>query len=224
MSFSPRVARPRATDRLCLLRGALLGCLAVGFVGCAAFPPLALDSERSAPSFGAVAEIEPKGPGAVFETVEEAALDALAYCYLESRRRVSSARSVRGGAIHPLENGFSYAEPSVARDFVGDQIRYRLRPTDVAHYRHFPNRMAPRSAGQRDLLSRKDRAVVDRRDPLKRPLYYLTPSRFVRVYPGLDAGEVTLARVDFGVRRGDRQLVLRMPLELTSLPPDLPAR
>lgn len=133
---------------------------------------------------------------------------------------------MRGGSIHPVDGGFSYDEPIVARRATGAGMKYRLRPDDVAHYRHFPQRMHSEASTPSRRLSREDRRFVDRQDPAGRPFYYLTPQRRLRVYPGVVVGEQTLARVDPSVRRSVREVGLRtsvgvprnMPLALRDQP------
>jgi hypothetical protein len=224
-----------------LLRGMLL-VAALSLVGCASLPLPDLSSFSLAalaapsPSLAAPASLTPEGPGSVFSSSEEAAMDALAYSYLESRDSVLSERRARAGTIYPVDGGFTYDEPTVTRPFMGAKLRYRLRTTDVAHFRHYPvsshNQLDIRSRS----LSREVRVFVDRRDPLERPIFYLTPDRFMRVYGASQNREHTLARVERGTRRGATQLEIRetidmaaavapdQPLALRPVPGAMPAR
>ena len=54
------------------------------------------------------------GPGMAFETIDEAAIDGLAWCYLKSRREKD--QRVRGGSVRPvLAGGYTYDEIATAR-------------------------------------------------------------------------------------------------------------
>ena len=55
-------------------------------------------------------------------------------------------------------------------------------------------------------LGAADRRIVDRRDPLGRPLFYLTPKREMRVYLGAEEGEQALGQIAFSVRPADREV------------------
>ena len=180
----PRVAphHPRARRFELLI---LLACIA-SWAGCASLPDanpdLSSAADRVQSSASSVVNVAPNGPGHVFPTIESAAMDALTYSFLLSRKTQIDHRRPRGGAIFPADGGFSYAEPIVARDKRPNGLRYRLQPTDVAHFRHHPNESAfnPRKATR--MIRNRDRTLVDRRDPLHRPIYSLTPKRFVQVY------------------------------------------
>lgn len=196
--------------------------VAFGWLGCASLPLPELDMPsfsfdlRSAPSLemGDIERLAPKGPGSVFETLEAAGIDALAYSYLESRQAVSSNRRARGGAIFPVEGGYSYDDPAIAGSRASEPLRYRLRPTDVAHFRHFPSRTMLSRSEPRSSLSRAARLFVEERDPMNRPIFHLTPERFVRVYTGSETAEQTLARVEWGTRRGATELEMRVATRL----------
>lgn len=197
--------------------------LALSWLGCAslplpelAMPSFSFDLLPTPPEMGDIESLTPRGPGSVFATLEEAGVDALAYSYLESRQVVSSDRRARGGAIFPVEGGYSYDDPAVAGSGASEQLRYRLRSTDAAHFRHFPARTSLSMSAQHGSLSREARVFVEQRDPVNRPIFYLTPERFVRVYTASETGEQTLARVEWGARRGAMELEMRAAINLTS--------
>lgn len=210
--------RARAHPRTRALRLLMVAALALSCVGCAKLPALSLNdlglapAERVAPVGQLL--VEPRGPGAVFATIEGAAVDALSYSFLASRQTLVSPRAARGGGIHAVDGGYSYDEPTVATDCAFDELRYRLEKQDVAHFRHDPDRPATRPLGSRRGLSRKDRRFVDLRDPVHRPLYLLTSSRFIRVYPGSAVGTQTIARVQIGTRPGDQELRMTAYVQL----------
>lgn len=185
------------------LRLLLLAGSASAWMGCASL--LVSGDSPADPSAASASadQFDPAGPGAVFTTVEAAAADALVYAYLASRAQKNSLAAVRGGPIFPTQEGFSYDEPVSSSDGAMDRLRYRLGPEDVAHYRQFPASAGPGIISGAGKLVVSDRRVVDRRDPLGRPLFYLTPKRQMKVYLGAEAGERALGRIGFGVLPGD---------------------
>jgi hypothetical protein len=196
----------------------LLGLVfATSWLGCGslqmpelAIPDLYLELNPTSLKMGDAMVLVPQGPGSVFATIDTAAMDALAYRYLATRQGVSTTRQASGGGIFPVEGGFSYDEPVVVGTGLEDRLRYRLRPTDVAHFRHDPVHRSITVGGQSRSLSSEVRSFVERRDPVKRPIYYLTAERFVRVYATGEEGEQTLARVESGTRRGAGALELSL--------------
>lgn len=193
---------------LCALVLQSLGCANGSLLGAAA-PSSAsetvnLTAQSSSTGDVELLQVSPSGPGTVFETPEAAAVDALAYSYLATRRVIAQQRRARGGAIVQVEGGYSYAEPDVARDASASTLRYRLAPTDVAHFRHDPRPNNPHGGLTSRSLDRKTRRFVDRRDPMQRPFFFMTPERFVGLYTGADVGVQTLARVQ---RATDRDAV-----------------
>jgi|JI10StandDraft_1071094.scaffolds.fasta_scaffold991820_1 hypothetical protein len=153
---------------------ALVGLL--GSTGCMSTPGSVL---RSQSVMGTATEVA--GPGHVFSTAEEAAFDALAWCQAEATRTVAGRTFARGGTVYPVDGGFSYAAPVLA-DGASARLQYRLRPIDVLHFRHYPSSAASATGPSRNALPIRDRRVVDRGDPLQRPIYYMTPDRRVRLY------------------------------------------
>ncbi|MFK7895807.1 MAG: hypothetical protein AB8G23_08235 [Myxococcota bacterium] len=204
------------------LRLLLLAASAFAWVGCSSVPQLSMNPKAgvgpdSAPrteadvrseTTAAVQRMDPSGPGTVFESIEAAASDALVYSYLVSRSNRVTTGEIRGGAIFPTEGGFSYDEPARSSDGASGRLRYRLQPTDLAHYRQFPADARTGVISATGNLHVDDRRVVDRRDPLKRPLYYLTPKRRIKVYLGTQEGDRNLGRIAFGVLRGATEVEL----------------
>ena len=131
-----------------------------------------------------------RGPGAVFTTVDDAAIDALAWCYVQARTEARHAGApnsrVRGGSIRPTAGGYTYGPVAIAPRNHPSRVEFLLKPADVAHFRHYPafNQLRPDRINEK--MSAQDRAVVDELDPLKRPGYLLTPRRNVSVYTGED--------------------------------------
>ena len=148
-------------------------------LACAGAPPSSWTAEhgrRGAPT---------AGPGAVFSSVREAALDALV-----TARRTATPRDeerLRVGTIHRVAQGYSYAAPqravaSSAR--MPQSIRYQLRPADVASYLIPPRATTwPRDRSVDALLAEAQR-IVDDLDPAHRPVYVLTDALEVVRYTG----------------------------------------
>ncbi len=128
--------------------------------------------------------LSPKGPGAVFASVEEAAVDGLLTAYLQSAGERDASRRTRGGTIHPVEGGFTYGPIVVASSDVPDRVALRFKQTDVARFHTYSK---PASVENR-LMRRHtaaDRARVDR-DPDRRPSYVLAARLSVWRYDGGD--------------------------------------
>jgi Domain of unknown function (DUF4329) len=120
----------------------------------------------------AVAEA-PRGPGAVFASVEAAATDALQFAAVHK----GDSRREWGGAISRVAGGFSYEAPTPGD---ADGVRLALGAEHVAwYYTHGPRDAETDRLNEN--LSRRDRQMVDRVDPQHRPLFVLTPSgRLIR--------------------------------------------
>jgi hypothetical protein len=124
-----------------------------------------------------------QGPGAIFPSVDDAAADALAWCYINEARDRDPGR-VRGGTIAPTDGGFTYSEVAAAPRFRKYRVDFKLRPTDVAHFRFYPSDGNPRLDRAKSQHSAEDRSAVDHVDPLHRASYLLTPNRDVVIYAG----------------------------------------
>lgn len=167
------------------LGGSLTLTLLLG-LGCAQMSPLLGAFEKSHPP------LEARGPGAVFRSIDAAAVDALVYAYLQARASHDTER-MRGGTIQRVEGGFSYGEALVAGPLAPHQIRVAIQQTDVARFliyyrtgRHDVDRSNER-------ISLADRRSVRFVDAQHRPLYILHPSLVIRVYGGEDAERVDVA-------------------------------
>jgi len=188
-----------------------------GVLGCAGMMPAAMSSasiftdQAPSPQVASQQEWTPAGPGTVFGTIDEAAIDALGYAYLSSRSTPLLRRTSSAGAIRPVHGGFTYDEPTRGRKTREIRLRYRLAPTDVAHYRY-----EPRPSSEVDMAERKARSFVAGRDPLSRPLYTLTSTRTLRVFEADqgdegDTGRVArrrIGRVAFGTKHDATSLTV----------------
>lgn len=191
-----------------VLRASLFA-IVLGSLGCAGVPQQ-LTEWMPAPSAGFTGEItlEPRGPGVLFATPQQAVMDALAWCFLESRSSPLYTRRARGGTIHVVEGGYSYATPELGNRASG-RLAYRMGPRDVAHFRHYPVRRSA-TRGFRS-VDREAHRLVDQIDPVSRPFYFLTPERGLHVYEGSQGGVRAIAQVRFGTLRGDTSLALSIP-------------
>lgn len=146
-------------------------------VACAGTPP------ASPAANDARAEIRAEGSGAVFPSVQAAALDALATAH-----RTATARDrerLRVGTIHRVAHGFAYSPPQRALGsslLMRQRVRHRLRPIDVASYVIPPRSAEWPSARSNETPDRKMQRVVDELDPAHRPVYVLTQSLDVVSY------------------------------------------
>jgi hypothetical protein len=134
--------------------------------------------------------VDPLGPGKVFETVEAAAIDGLAYARKVSMKS-RNARLSRGGTIYSVENGYAHGRLVSARAEAPDQLRVKLGKAAVAHFHTYPAQYGLLDR-RNETHSRADRAIVDVYDSKHRPSFVLTPSLRIMVYRGEandDAGE-----------------------------------
>ena len=138
--------------------------------------------------------LAPRGPGFVFQSIEDAAVDALAFSYLDARR--SGQRDLMyGGAIVQVGGGFSYREVRTADEESAAQVRIKLGQADVARFHAYPQSEDRRLNRLNERISRKDRRSVDLIDPAHRPLFVLTPKLAVRVYRGAELPVVEVANL-----------------------------
>jgi hypothetical protein len=138
-------------------------------------------------------QLEVEGPGALFTSIDAAAIDALTYAYLQARG-ACDPEFMRGGTIHPVGEGYySYGEIHRANRWNHHRISYILKPQDVARFHLYPvNRdIEINRINQRP--SRVDLRSVSVVDPLHRPLYILHPSLAVRAYRGEEPQFVEVA-------------------------------
>jgi hypothetical protein len=137
----------------------------------------------SGSSRGASQPLEARGPGAVFASIEAAAIDALTYAYLQALA-AGEAELMRGGAIRTSGAGYSYGEIHVAKPHRAHRIAYSLEPRDVARFAIYPRDSDHDVNRANERPSRVDRRCVSTIDPLHRPLYILHPSLAIRAYRG----------------------------------------
>ena len=189
--------------------------IALRIISCLLVSNLAFASEEgeaaSANRFGgpvtnafqiAQLQLEVEGPGALFSSIEAAAIDALTYAYLQARNACDS-EFMRGGTIHPVgEDQYSYGEIHRANPRSLNKISYILKPGDVGRFHLYPvNRDADTNRAN-ERPSRVDRRSVSVVDPLHRPLYILHPSLTVRAYRGDVPHSVEVATLRRPARAG----------------------
>lgn len=167
-------------SRLTLSLTVLLG------LGCAQMSAVLGVFEKSAP------HLEARGPGAVFGSIDAAAVDALIHAYLQAQAAHDTER-MRGGTVYPVKGGFSYGEILVAGPLTPHRVRVPFTKRDVARFLIYyrTGRHAADRANERPSLA--DRRSVRFVDPLHRPLYILHPSLVIRVYRGEHAECVDVA-------------------------------
>jgi cytochrome c oxidase cbb3-type subunit 2 len=141
--------------------------------------------------------LEAMGPGTVFLSIEEAAVDALTYAYLRASEKNDTER-MRGGTIYSVDTGYSYGEFQVASRLNPGKITYPLKPQDVARFHVYP-RFTFKSmypwVSRRERASWSDRHSVVVTDPLQRPLFILHPSLIVREHHGRNHGAIEVANL-----------------------------
>ncbi len=129
---------------------------------------------------GAMAE-EPEGvttgPGAVFDSPNAAAIDALMHAH-----RTMALAPGQGGAIFAKDGGFSYG-PTV-RSTARDGFQLKLRPGDVGWYYAHNYELPTFRDRERRVPTRENRSMVSEVDPYHRPLYLLTRRMKVVRYDG----------------------------------------
>ncbi len=184
--------------------------IATSFVCCLFVSNFAFASEKGTPATAnqprlavAVAaafeaaplQLEAEGPGALFTSIDAAAIDALTYAYLQARDACDS-EFMRGGTIHPVgEDGYSYGEIHRANRWDLHRISYVLKPQDVARFHLYPVSRGTSINRINERPSREDRRSVSAVDPLHRPLYILHPSLAVRAYRAEDPQFVEVANL-----------------------------
>jgi hypothetical protein len=161
-------------------------------LGCAQLPQLPSDFSGALKS--PPLELEARGPGSVFDSIEAAAVDALTFCYLQARETRDRER-MRAGTIERSGAGYSYSEIHVANPMTQRRIKYRFAPQDVARFHVYPPHTDRDVNRASERLSAKDRRSVIVIDPLHRPLYVLHPSLVIRAYRGADSKAVEVARL-----------------------------
>jgi hypothetical protein len=157
-------------------RGACLIAL-VALAACAGAPPV------SPTASGAPDGVRAQGPGAVFPSVQAAALDALANAHRTATPRDRSR--LRVGAIHRVAHGYAYSAPrraATSTPLMHQSVRHPLHPNDVASYVIPPRTAERRSSRGHAMRVRRTQHIVDELDPAHRPIYVLTGSLDVVSY------------------------------------------
>jgi hypothetical protein len=159
-------------------------------LGCAQLPQLSSDftTARKSPPF----ELEARGPGSVFDSIEAAAVAALTFCYLQARETGDMER-MRAGVIERSGAGYTYHEIHTASLVAKRRIEYVFAPQDVARFHVYPPHTNHDINRTSERLSTKDKRSVSVIDPLHRPLYVLHPSLEIRSYSGADREVVEVA-------------------------------
>jgi hypothetical protein len=167
-----------------------LALIALLGLGCAQVTQFRSDfaAAREVPPF----ELEARGPGSVFDSVDAVAVDALTYCHLEAREAGTTER-MYAGTIERSGAGFTYSEIHVANALTERRIEYVFSPQDVARFHVYPVHTDHDINRTSERLSDKDRRSVSVIDPLHRSLYVLHPSMTIRAYRGVDREVVEVA-------------------------------
>ena len=171
---------------LILTLTALLG------LGCA--QSLQLPSDFLAALKAPPLELEARGPGSVFDSIDAAAVDALTFCYLQAREARDMER-MRAGTIERSGAGYTYREIHVANPMAQRRIEYVFAPQDVARFHFYPSHTDHDVNRTSERLSTKDWRSVRVIDPLHRPLYVLHPSLAIRAYRGVVSEAVEVANL-----------------------------
>lgn len=146
-------------------------------VACAGAPPASPAGDAGRGDSEAVA------PEAVFPSVQAAALEALA-----TARRTATPldqQRLRVGTIHRVAHGYAYSPPrraAGASSLMGQSVRHRLRPVDVASYVIPPHTADWPATRPNERSDREMQRIVDELDRAHRPVYVLTQSRDVVRY------------------------------------------
>lgn len=143
---------------------------------------------------GGAQPLRARGPGALFASIEAAAIDALTYAHIKALEARDTAR-FRGGTIYTVEGGYSYGEIQFAKPLTPHRISYPFGPHDVARFHAYPVYPSALANRANERPSRPDRRSVDFVDPLHRPLYILHPSLAIRVYRGEDFERADVANL-----------------------------
>jgi hypothetical protein len=170
-------------------RSLLLPLIALLAIGCSH-----LSASGGTARDGVPPSLKAHGPGAVFPSVDEAAVDALTYAYLQGHA-ANSAEQMRGGTIQRSGDGYSYSEIHVANARSAHWILYTLAPQDVARFQIYPRVHDHDVNRVNERLSRVDRRTVSFIDPLHRTLYVLHPSLSIRAYRGEDSTRFNVANL-----------------------------
>jgi hypothetical protein len=159
-------------------------------LGCAQLPQLSSDFTAALKS--PPLELDARGPGSVFDSIDAAAVAALTFCYLQARKTGDMER-MRAGVIERFGAGYTYREIHTASPMEQRRIEYLFAPQDVARFHVYPRHTDRDVNRASERLSAKDRRSVSVIDPLHRPLYVLHPSLTIRAYRGAESEAVKVA-------------------------------
>ncbi|MBW2691075.1 MAG: hypothetical protein JRE57_00395 [Deltaproteobacteria bacterium] len=148
---------------------------------------------------GGAPPLHARGPGALFASIEAAAVDALTYAHLQALEARDTAR-IRGGTIHTVDGRYSYGQIQRGNPLTPHRISYRFGPHEVARFHAYPVYQNPLTNRANERLSSADRRSVGFIDPLHRPLYVLHPSLAIRVYRGEGFERAEVANLRHPVR------------------------
>jgi hypothetical protein len=167
----------------------LLALTAALEFGCAQLPQLPADFAAALET--PPLELEARGPGALFDSVEAAAVDALKFSYLQAREAGDMQR-MRAGTIRRSGAGYTYGEIHVAKPWKQRRVEYRVDGLAVARFQLYPPHSDYDVNRASERLSTPDWRSMSVIDPLHRSLYVLHPPLAIRAYQaGRQAVEVT---------------------------------
>jgi hypothetical protein len=148
-------------------------------------------------------QLEARGPGMVFPSIEAAAIDALVYTYLRASDERDTER-MRAGTIYSVDTGYSYGEIHVASSvsLLKHRITYPLKQRDVARFQMYPVATDHEVNRTNERASQADRRSVNVTDPQHRPLFILHPSLVIREYRGRNYETVEVADLRHRTRGG----------------------
>lgn len=158
-----------------------LSLLAIGLVLALAAGPAAAWRPADSP---------PLGPGAIFASAEEAALDALWFASHENL--VRHRGRILAGTIFRSADGYSYQAPTCSRDTVWSLsvplVRIAYSKMDVASYVVHPRSGITSIDRAHEELGSALRRRVEDSESSTGPLFLLTPKRrVIRYAPGQEA-------------------------------------
>jgi hypothetical protein len=138
-------------------------------------------------------------PGTVAETLEEAAIAALVHARTTASPIERQALLI--GSIVRVESGYAWHEPRRSESYFQSARKpvARLAPNrdHVATYVVHPRTGNSRLDRLNEDFTKSEKALVDRADPLHRPIFLLTPRGRMLSYAG-DAPSVEIAALRSG--------------------------
>jgi len=135
-----------------------------------------------------------RGPGALFASIEAAAVDALTYAHIRALE-ARDTECIRGGTIYSIDGRYSYGEIQLGNPLTPHRLSYRFGPLEVARFHAYPVYQDVLSNRANERLSGTDRRSVGVIDPLHRPLFVLHPSLAIRAYRGENSERTEVANL-----------------------------